>query len=113
MDKKLIWNTPIVQWKLPEQPSLLNCYLDVDTSILFLAWPRCAILAPRQEPCLCFPANAIFKRNLAAVTEREYGDRVGIWRLIDLFDRYNLKVTFLMNGRKVEQFADEVRAAVG
>jgi hypothetical protein len=40
------------------------------------------------------------------VTEREYGDRVGIWRIMDLFDRHDLKVTFLMNGLKVEQFAD-------
>ena len=55
------------------------------------------------------PANAVFKRNLAAVTEREYGDRVGIWRLIDLFERYKLKVTFLMNGLKVEQFPNEVK----
>src|SRR4029077_6661491 len=45
------------------------------------------------------PANAVFKRNMAAVTEREYGDRVGIWRLMDLFDRHQLKVTMLMNGK--------------
>lgn len=55
------------------------------------------------------PPRAVFKKNMAAVTEREYGDRVGIWRLIELFDRYNLKVTFLMNGLKVEQFPNEVR----
>jgi len=46
---------------------------------------------------------------MALVTEREYGDRVGIWRLIDLFERHKLKVTFLMNGLKVEQFPNEVR----
>lgn len=55
------------------------------------------------------PKNAVFPRNMAAVTEREYGDRVGIWRLIDLFERYKLKVTFLMNGLKVEQFPNEVK----
>lgn len=55
------------------------------------------------------PATAVFKQNMAAVTEREYGDRCGIWRLIDLFDRYNMKVTFLMNGLKVEQFAAECK----
>jgi peptidoglycan/xylan/chitin deacetylase (PgdA/CDA1 family) len=43
------------------------------------------------------------------VTEREYGDRAGIWRLLDLFQRYQLKVTFLMNGLKVEQFPDIVK----
>jgi allantoinase len=55
------------------------------------------------------PPKAVFKQNMALVTEREYGDRVGIWRVSDLFDRHNLKVTFLMNGLKVEQFADECR----
>src|SRR5690349_21016953 len=55
------------------------------------------------------PANATFAKNMAAVTEREYGDRVGIWRLMDLFDRHELKVTMLMNGLKVEHFADACR----
>ena len=55
------------------------------------------------------PPNAVFKKNMAAITEREYGDRVGIWRLVELFERYKLKVTFLMNGLKVEQFPNEVK----
>jgi allantoinase len=55
------------------------------------------------------PANAKFNKNMHLVTEREYGDRAGIWRLLDLFERYDLKVTFLMNGLKVEQFADACR----
>jgi peptidoglycan/xylan/chitin deacetylase (PgdA/CDA1 family) len=63
----------------------------------------------RQAGHILPPANAVHKKNIAAVTEREYGDRVGIWRLMDLFNRYGLKVTFLMNGLKVEQFPDEVR----
>ena len=59
------------------------------------------------------PANAVFPKNMAAVTEREYGDRVGIWRLIDLFERHQLKMTMLMNGLKVEQFADVCREIKG
>ena len=60
----------------------------------------------RQGGATIPPPKAVFKQNMALVTEREYGDRVGIWRISDLFDRHNLKVTFLMNGLKVEQFAD-------
>lgn len=55
------------------------------------------------------PPRAVLKKNMGGVTEREYGDRAGIWRLLDLFDRYALKVTFLMNGLKVEQFAEVVK----
>jgi len=46
------------------------------------------------------PPDARFKVSMSAVTEREYGDRAGIWRLLDLFTRYDLKTTFLMNGLK-------------
>ncbi|MGH7795685.1 MAG: polysaccharide deacetylase family protein, partial [Candidatus Binatia bacterium] len=63
----------------------------------------------RQGGATIPPAKAVHKQNMALVTEREYGDRVGIWRLVDLFERHNLKVTFLMNGLKVEQFADACR----
>ncbi|MCH7912482.1 MAG: polysaccharide deacetylase family protein [Deltaproteobacteria bacterium] len=59
------------------------------------------------------PPNAPFKKSLSAVTEREYGDRAGIWRLLELFQRYQLKVTFLMNGLKVEQFPDIVKEIQG
>jgi peptidoglycan/xylan/chitin deacetylase (PgdA/CDA1 family) len=55
------------------------------------------------------PSKAVFKQNMALVTEREYGDRVGIWRIMDMFSRHNLKVTFLMNGLKVEQFPEECK----
>ena len=46
------------------------------------------------------PPNARFKTSLSVITEREYGDRAGIWRLLDLFKRYDLKVTLLLNGLK-------------
>ena len=46
------------------------------------------------------PPDARFKTSMSAVTEREYGDRAGIWRLLDLFERYDLKTSFLMNGLK-------------
>src|SRR5262249_21696507 len=53
--------------------------------------------------------KAVLKQNRAWAPERKSGAGVGIWKITDLFDRHNLKVTFLMNGRKVEQFADECR----
>lgn len=55
------------------------------------------------------PANAPFKVSMSAITERQYGDRVGVWRLLDLFNRKEVKVTFLMNGRKAELFPDATR----
>ena len=46
------------------------------------------------------PPDARFNRSMSAVTEREYGDRVGIWRLLELFERHEIKTTLLMNGLK-------------
>lgn len=46
------------------------------------------------------PPDARFNVSMSAITEREYGDRAGIWRLLDLFQRYDLKTSFLMNGLK-------------
>jgi peptidoglycan/xylan/chitin deacetylase (PgdA/CDA1 family) len=56
------------------------------------------------------PADARFKVSLSAVTEREYGDRAGIWRLLDIFARYDLKVSFLLNGLKAVELGNEENA---
>jgi len=42
-------------------------------------------------------------RNLAMETMYEYGSRVGIWRLFDLFDRYAIKATFFACAVALEQ----------
>jgi peptidoglycan/xylan/chitin deacetylase (PgdA/CDA1 family) len=42
-------------------------------------------------------------RDLAIEQFHEYGLRAGIWRLLDLFDRYGHKATFYMCGRAVER----------
>ncbi len=49
------------------------------------------------------PPGAPFNRSLSAVTEREYGDRAGIWRLLDLWQRYDIKTSLLLNGVKAEE----------
>ena len=42
-------------------------------------------------------------RNLAMESMYEYGSRVGIWRVIDLLERYGLKATFFACAVAVEQ----------
>ncbi|SLN75247.1 polysaccharide deacetylase family protein [Oceanibacterium hippocampi] len=43
------------------------------------------------------------QRDLAIEQFHEYGLRAGVWRILDLFDRYERKVTFYMCGRAVER----------
>lgn len=42
-------------------------------------------------------------RDLAAESNFEYGSRVGVWRLLDIFAEHNVKTTFLACGRALER----------
>ncbi len=42
-------------------------------------------------------------RDLAAESSVEYGSRVGVWRLLDTFERYDVKSTFYLCGRALER----------
>jgi allantoinase len=76
------------------------------------AWPENFGTKESHEPTGSFvpPASAVHKKNLSAWSEREYGDRAGLPRLLDLFRRYGIKTTFLVNGTKVLQFPDMMRS---
>jgi peptidoglycan/xylan/chitin deacetylase (PgdA/CDA1 family) len=42
-------------------------------------------------------------RDLAAESNFEYGSRVGVWRLLDVFDKHNIPSTFFACGRALER----------
>ena len=48
--------------------------------------------------------------DLRHYTLRDYGARVGVWRLFDLFDRLGLKVNWAINGRATERYPYLVKA---
>ncbi|MFC1909658.1 polysaccharide deacetylase family protein, partial [Chloroflexota bacterium] len=50
--------------------------------------------------------------NYGALTEASYGGRVGIWRLLDILDRHNIKATFNTCGLTVERYPESARAIV-
>lgn len=50
------------------------------------------------------------KINYAIHTERMYGGRHGIWRVLDLLDKYGLKSTFFVSGVTAERYPESVRA---
>jgi len=52
------------------------------------------------------PENAIYKRDMGVVMDREFGDKCGIWRILDLFEREGIKATFFLNGITAEQNVD-------
>lgn len=42
-------------------------------------------------------------RDLAVESNFEYGSRVGVWRLLDIFSAHDVKTTFLLCGRALER----------
>lgn len=58
------------------------------------------------------PENAIYKKDMGVVMDRKFGDNCGIWRILDMFDRENIKATFFLNGRTAEENVDAVKELV-
>ena len=56
--------------------------------VAFETWPE-DLGGPntlQQENRRSFPRNAVTKRNLAIITDREFGERVGIYRMLEIFE---------------------------
>jgi peptidoglycan/xylan/chitin deacetylase (PgdA/CDA1 family) len=50
-----------------------------------------------------FPPIELPVRDLGLESVFEYGSRVGVWRMLDLFDKHKIKVTFFACGEALEQ----------
>ncbi len=46
------------------------------------------------------------------IAQGEFGGRVGIWRLMDLFDKFDIKVTIFTPGRICELYPESLKEAV-
>ena len=58
------------------------------------------------------PENAIHKKDMGVIMDRTFGDKCGIWRILDLFEREGIKATFFLNGRTAEENPEAVRELV-
>ena len=58
------------------------------------------------------PENAIYKKDMGVVMDRQFGDKCGVWRILDMFDRENIKATFFLNGRTAEENEEAVKELV-
>jgi peptidoglycan/xylan/chitin deacetylase (PgdA/CDA1 family) len=56
-------------------------------------------------------ARKLMKDPILAVTKGEFGGRVGIWRLMDLFDKHDIKATIFTVGRICELYPDALKEA--
>ena len=87
-------------------------------------WPQPALQWPDRRRVCCtfrvayeaFRKSGRFKKdsniplNVASLSHANYGGAVGIWRLMDLFDRNGIKATIGANGLAVEKWPETIKA---
>jgi len=57
-----------------------------------------------------FKKTPKLKVNVASLSHANYGGAVGIWRLMDIFDRNEIRATIGANGLAVEKWPDSIHA---
>jgi peptidoglycan/xylan/chitin deacetylase (PgdA/CDA1 family) len=87
-------------------------------------WPQPTLQWPDGRRVCCtfrvayeaFRKSGRFKKdskiplNVASLSHANYGGAVGIWRLMDLFDRNGIKATVGANGLAVEKWPETIKA---
>lgn len=62
--------------------------------------------APHMNP---FPVNAVIRRDFPTITDREYGYRAGLWRLLDILEQREVKGTAVVSGLAAERHPEVVQ----
>ncbi|MEK6614389.1 MAG: polysaccharide deacetylase family protein, partial [Candidatus Binatota bacterium] len=83
-----------------------NARVAITTCIVTESWPE-ELGTPtslqvefRKGP----PRDAKFKKDTASITDRQYGERVGVYRVMEVLKREGIKASFFVNGYTVEAF---------
>lgn len=88
-----------------------NARLSVNLSVTFETWPgdlgRPHSLQNQKSGKI--PPDALFTKNLSVIMDRQFGERVGIFEIMDLLKREEIKATFWLNGVTVERFPQVAR----
>ena len=64
--------------------------------VAFETWPvdLGASGSLQQENRRSYPKTAVTKKNLGTITDREFGERVGVFRMLELFQKEGIQTTF-------------------
>jgi peptidoglycan/xylan/chitin deacetylase (PgdA/CDA1 family) len=81
--------------------------------IAFEAWDRNKPTRGRTLQGSAIPANAVCRWDYSTETFREFGAKIGLKKLLDICDKYDLKVSMPINGLTCEYWPDLVRYAHG
>lgn len=76
--------------------------------VAFETWPE-DLGGPGSEQVQnrrSFPKNALTKKDLGVITDREFGERVGIFRFLEIFEKENIQTTFFPTGITVQNYPE-------
>ena len=55
------------------------------------------------------PKNALTRKDLGVITDREFGERVGVYRFLELFEKEGIQTTWFPTGITVQNYPDIFR----
>lgn len=92
---------PAIRWPDGARLAITPC-------VAFETWPedlgRSGSLQRQSRRAI--PADAPFNKDLSIITDREYGERVGIYRMLDVFERLGIRTSFFFNGINAQRFPE-------
>jgi len=81
--------------------------LAVMPTVVLETWPEAELGKPgsaqasfRQD----VPSGSLFDTDIALITDRLYGERCGAYRVLDIFDEFEVKTTWFLNGAGVQAY---------
>ena len=82
--------------------------------VAFETWPEDlgGARTQQQQNRRGFPKNALTKKDLGAITDREFGERVGIYRFLEIFEKEQIKTSFFPTGITVQNYPEIFKEAV-
>ena len=83
--------------------------------VAFETWPE-DLGTPgslQQENRRPLPRNAVTKKSLGSITDREFGERVGLFRMLEILQKEGIQTTFFPTGITVMNYPDVFKVIVG
>jgi len=91
-----------------------NARIAITPCVAFETWPE-DLGGPgsmQQENRRAHPKNAATKKSLATITDRQFGERAGVFRMMELFQREGIQTTWFPTGITVQNYPDVIKEAV-
>jgi peptidoglycan/xylan/chitin deacetylase (PgdA/CDA1 family) len=82
--------------------------------VAFETWPEDlgTAVSKQQENRRGYPKEAVTKKSLATITDREFGERVGVFRFLEVFRKEGIQTSWFPTGITIENYPDVIKEAV-